>query len=160
MARRHPRAGTELGHEMRVLMAAALVIRTSLARFPGYSPPDGPSGGGRLPTGRNSKLICCFAMASLENLVVLETTITCPECSRSETETMSAEARPSFYSCSGCGATLKPKSGDCCVYCSHSAVPCPSIQIKLWRLALELFTYDDLDSADSNHLTSDGIADR
>ena len=99
-------------------------------------------------------------MESPGNLAVLETTITCPECSRSETETMSAEARLSFYSCSGCGATLKPKSGDCCVYCSHSTVPCPSIQIRLWRLALELFTYDDPDSADSSHLASDGIADR
>ena len=114
----------------------------------------------RLPPGRNSKLICRLAMASPGNPVVLETTIVCPECSRSELETMSAESRRSFYSCSGCGAILKPKPRDCCVYCSHSTVPCPSFQVRLRRLMLELLTCDDADSADSIPLTSDGIADR
>lgn len=98
-------------------------------------------------------------MASLENLFVLETTITCPECGRSEAETMSAELRRSSYACKGCGAILRPKPRDCCVYCSHSSVPCPSFQARLWRLMLELFTYDDSDSSDSNHLVCDGVAD-
>ena len=98
-------------------------------------------------------------MPSLENLLDLETTITCPECGRSETETMSVEFRRPFYTCNGCGTILSPKSRDCCVYCSYATVPCPSFQARLWRLMLELFTYDDFDSADSNHLTSDRVAD-
>ena len=28
----------------------------------------------------------------------------------------------------GCGAVLKPKPGDCCVYCSYGDIPCPPIQ--------------------------------
>jgi len=33
-----------------------------------------------------------------------------------------------FYDCKGCGALLKPKAGDCCVYCSYGTVACPPIQ--------------------------------
>jgi hypothetical protein len=33
-----------------------------------------------------------------------------------------------FYDCSGCGVTLKPRPGDCCVYCSYGDVKCPPIQ--------------------------------
>jgi len=33
-----------------------------------------------------------------------------------------------FYDCGGCGARLKPRSGDCCVFCSYGSVACPSIQ--------------------------------
>ena len=72
---------------------------------------------------------------------------------------MSAELRRSSYACKGCGAILRPKPRDCCVYCSHSSVPCPSFQARLWRLMLELFTYDDSDSSDSDHLVSDITAD-
>jgi hypothetical protein len=32
-----------------------------------------------------------------------------------------------FYNCKGCGAVLKPKAGDCCVYCSYGSVLCPPI---------------------------------
>ena len=27
-----------------------------------------------------------------------------------------------------CGAPLKPKAGDCCVFCSYGSVPCPPLQ--------------------------------
>ena len=27
-----------------------------------------------------------------------------------------------------CGTLLRPKSGDCCVFCSYGTVPCPPIQ--------------------------------
>ena len=33
-----------------------------------------------------------------------------------------------FYECERCETVLKPKPGDCCVYCSYGSVPCPSIQ--------------------------------
>ena len=32
------------------------------------------------------------------------------------------------YNCKGCGLELKPKPGDCCVFCSYGSVPCPPIQ--------------------------------
>ena len=33
-----------------------------------------------------------------------------------------------FYDCKSCGAIIKPKSDDCCVFCSYGSVPCPPIQ--------------------------------
>lgn len=33
-----------------------------------------------------------------------------------------------FYLCTGCGETLKPKPGDCCVFCSYADTPCPPKQ--------------------------------
>lgn len=58
----------------------------------------------------------------------LTSTIICPECGRRETETMPTNACQFFYDCKGCGALLRPKLGDCCVYCSFGTVPCPPIQ--------------------------------
>jgi hypothetical protein len=33
-----------------------------------------------------------------------------------------------FYRCTGCGEMLKPKSGDCCVFCSYADAVCPPKQ--------------------------------
>ena len=55
-------------------------------------------------------------------------TITCPACGHERAETMPTDACQFFYDCTGCGALLKPKSGDCCVFCSYGTVPCPPIQ--------------------------------
>jgi hypothetical protein len=60
--------------------------------------------------------------------VRLESTITCPHCGTQATETMPENACQVRYECSGCGAMLTPKPGDCCVYCSYGTVPCPPIQ--------------------------------
>jgi hypothetical protein len=56
-------------------------------------------------------------------------TLTCPQCGHRETETMPTNACQYFYDCKGCGALLKPKAGDCCVFCSFGDVPCPPIQV-------------------------------
>ena len=60
--------------------------------------------------------------------VQLISTITCPHCGRHETETMPTDACQYFYECNGCGAVLKPKPGDCCVFCSYGDIKCPPIQ--------------------------------
>jgi hypothetical protein len=52
-------------------------------------------------------------------------TITCPRCGHCETEEMPTDACVYFYTCPGCGERLKPKSGDCCVFCSYGDVQCP-----------------------------------
>ena len=54
--------------------------------------------------------------------------ITCPNCGTAKAETMLTDACQFFYDCNGCGARLKPKTGDCCVFCSYSDVPAPAIQ--------------------------------
>jgi len=34
-----------------------------------------------------------------------------------------------FYECEQCHQLLRPKPGDCCVYCSYGSVPCPPVQL-------------------------------
>lgn len=67
-------------------------------------------------------------METQQGAIVLESTITCPECGHVETETMPTDACQWFYDCKGCKAVLKPLPGDCCVYCSYATMPCPPIQ--------------------------------
>ena len=59
---------------------------------------------------------------------LVESTITCPHCAMTRMETMPTNACQ-FFGCTGCGTKLKPKSGDCCVFCSYGSVPCPPIQL-------------------------------
>lgn len=59
---------------------------------------------------------------------VLDSTITCPECGFRKTERMPEDACLFFYTCYSCGVRLRPKAGDCCVFCSYGDVKCPPIQ--------------------------------
>ena len=61
---------------------------------------------------------------------MIETTsrITCPDCGHGEREVMRRDACLYFYDCKGCGALLRPKPGDCCVFCSYGDVACPPVQ--------------------------------
>lgn len=65
----------------------------------------------------------------MTNAVILRSTLICPECATATTETMPTDACQYFYDCRGCGVVLKPKAGDCCVFCSYADVPCPPVQI-------------------------------
>lgn len=60
--------------------------------------------------------------------IVLQSTITCPNCGHSETETMPDESCLIFYDCKSCHAVLRPQPGDCCIFCSYGTVRCPSKQ--------------------------------
>lgn len=60
---------------------------------------------------------------------VLQSVITCPSCGHRTEETMPTNACLFFYDCSRCNTRLKPKSGDCCVFCSYGSVACPPIQV-------------------------------
>lgn len=60
--------------------------------------------------------------------MLLQSTVTCPHCGLAKTETMPTDACQFFYECPGCRTKLKPKPGDCCVFCSYGSVPCPPIQ--------------------------------
>lgn len=64
-----------------------------------------------------------------DRAVVLESVITCPACGTKKTEIMPTNACRFFYDCTGCGTVLRPKAGDCCVFCSYATVPCPPIQL-------------------------------
>jgi len=60
--------------------------------------------------------------------VELESTIICPNCGHQKNELMPTDACQFFYECENCKSILKPKEGDCCVYCSYGSMSCPSIQ--------------------------------
>ncbi|WP_081616571.1 MULTISPECIES: GDCCVxC domain-containing (seleno)protein [unclassified Thioalkalivibrio] len=64
------------------------------------------------------------------NEIVLDSTLTCPECGHEKTETMPVDACQWFYECTGCGVLLRPLPGNCCVFCSFGTVPCPPLQQK------------------------------
>jgi rubredoxin len=60
--------------------------------------------------------------------MLLQSTIRCPHCGVARTETMPTDACQIVYRCTGCGMVLRPKHGDCCVFCSYGSVPCPPMQ--------------------------------
>lgn len=57
-----------------------------------------------------------------------KSTITCPSCGARHSHRMPVDACLYFLDCPACGATLKAKTGDCCVFCSYGDVPCPPVQ--------------------------------
>lgn len=63
-------------------------------------------------------------------MIQTQSVITCPECGHKAPEQMPADSCQFFYQCTNCGITLRPKEGDCCVFCSYGSVPCPPIQRK------------------------------
>ncbi|GIW06077.1 MAG: hypothetical protein KatS3mg060_0882 [Dehalococcoidia bacterium] len=52
----------------------------------------------------------------------------CPLCGAEHRETMPADYCQIVYRCAACGATLRPRPGDCCVYCSYADSLCPPKQ--------------------------------
>ncbi|MDX2094654.1 MAG: GDCCVxC domain-containing (seleno)protein [Alphaproteobacteria bacterium] len=62
-------------------------------------------------------------------MITLHATLRCPQCGATRQEEMPRDACQWFYECRSCHALLRPKPGDCCVYCSYGDVPCPPKQI-------------------------------
>ncbi|HVI14886.1 MAG TPA: GDCCVxC domain-containing (seleno)protein [Pseudolabrys sp.] len=65
--------------------------------------------------------------------MIKTSTITCPKCGHQTVEQMPTDACQYFYVCKGCGVELKPKPGDCCVFCSYGTVSCPPSQAERSR---------------------------
>ena len=65
----------------------------------------------------------------MNDTIVLKSVITCPACGHAKEEAMPTDACQYFYQCEECKTTLKPLSGDCCVYCSYGTIKCPPIQM-------------------------------
>lgn len=61
--------------------------------------------------------------------LMLHSTLTCPQCGYAKLEAMPTDACLYFYDCTQCRALLRPKPGDCCVFCSYGDMPCPPVQI-------------------------------
>ncbi|MEW2912690.1 GDCCVxC domain-containing (seleno)protein [Leisingera sp. JC11] len=60
---------------------------------------------------------------------VLTSVLTCPGCGHETAEEMPQDACQWFYECPACRTLLRPKPGDCCVFCSYGTVPCPPVQM-------------------------------
>lgn len=60
----------------------------------------------------------------------LESVLTCPQCGHAAREVMPTDAWQFFYECQGCKAVLRPKPGDCCVFCSYGSIKCPPVQMQ------------------------------
>jgi hypothetical protein len=71
-----------------------------------------------------------FEVWKLEDKPVIQliSKITCPHCSHYRLEQMPVNACQVFYECKECKNVLKPKKGDCCIFCSYGDTPCPPIQ--------------------------------
>jgi len=61
-------------------------------------------------------------------IVESHSTITCPNCGYQKEEIMPTNSCQFFYQCENCMTVLKPKPGNCCVFCSFGTQKCPSIQ--------------------------------
>jgi hypothetical protein len=55
----------------------------------------------------------------------LRVEVTCPECGHISITAMPTNRCVFSYDCPGCHATLRPKAGDCCVFCSYGDKACP-----------------------------------
>lgn len=78
---------------------------------------------------RNRLHRCCNSGIDADGHdVELVSEVTCPNCGHKKEETMPTDACQFFYECEQCRTRLKPKQGDCCVYCSYGTVKCPPMQ--------------------------------
>ncbi|MDP9046577.1 MAG: hypothetical protein M3N14_00465 [Bacteroidota bacterium] len=64
----------------------------------------------------------------MQTKITLNSTITCPVCGFNKTEAMPENSCLYFYECEQCKTILKPKAGDCCVFCSYGTAKCPPVQ--------------------------------
>ena len=69
-------------------------------------------------------------MGDLTTAPVLESVLRCPACGFEKSEMMPTDACQYYYECTACGTLLRPKAGDCCVFCSYGSVKCPPIQLQ------------------------------
>jgi hypothetical protein len=60
--------------------------------------------------------------------ITLGSVLTCPCCGFAKAEAMPTDACQFYYECESCKVLLRPKPGDCCVFCSYGSVKCPPIQ--------------------------------
>ena len=63
--------------------------------------------------------------------IVTQSVITCPNCTTQTETSMPTDACLVLFECTSCGAVLRPKPGDCCVFCSYGSVTCPPVQLRL-----------------------------
>ena len=61
-------------------------------------------------------------------MTILVSELRCPHCGHRERATMPTDACVFFHECAACATLIRPKEGDCCVFCSFGTVACPPMQ--------------------------------
>ena len=54
--------------------------------------------------------------------------ITCSSCGTATEAVMPTGECQFFWECPACEGILRPKPGDCCVFCSYGSADCPPVQ--------------------------------
>ncbi|MFZ3068876.1 MAG: GDCCVxC domain-containing (seleno)protein [Microgenomates group bacterium] len=67
---------------------------------------------------------------SKTNSITTTAVLVCPKCGKPQKVEMPTDACQFFYKCIHCGEILRPKAGDCCVFCSYADTKCPSKQLE------------------------------
>ncbi len=62
------------------------------------------------------------------SVLVLSAVIRCPSCGFEKQEPMPTDACVHFYECTNCRTLLRPRLGQCCVFCSYGSSTCPPQQ--------------------------------
>jgi len=53
-----------------------------------------------------------------------------PRCGMRTETVMPTDACIVVFECESCRVVLRPKSGDCCIFCSFAGVKCPPVQLR------------------------------
>ncbi len=62
----------------------------------------------------------------MKSAMALTGRITCPSCGAKTVVPMPTDACLFYFECPSCRQLLRPRPGDCCVFCSYGDRPCPS----------------------------------
>jgi hypothetical protein len=60
--------------------------------------------------------------------IIMQSVVTCPRCGVRIQREMPTDACIVVFECDSCRVVLRPKSGDCCIFCSFANVQCPPVQ--------------------------------
>lgn len=60
--------------------------------------------------------------------MILVSSVTCPHCNARHEATMPEDACQIMLDCPACRRAIRPRPGQCCVFCSWGTVPCPPVQ--------------------------------
>ena len=59
---------------------------------------------------------------------ITQAKLTCPQCGYNQIADIPSDACQFFYECVNCKTVVRPKEGDCCVFCSYADSKCPMQQ--------------------------------
>lgn len=60
---------------------------------------------------------------------ILVSAVTCPHCGRGYEAAMREDACQILLDCPSCRRQIRPRPGQCCVFCSWGSAPCPPVQV-------------------------------